>query len=111
MPGDVYPPPPKLVRKRLDEAGVAAHFRELAEHAQGVEVRVKEAAARQSDASKDGLEELGRRLVAGELIAVQVWFFQDDSWWCDTVMRAHEGARDHGFRLVRMQGEEPPSAR
>ena len=34
----------------------------------------------------------------GEIVAIQIRFFQDDDWWSDTVMRA-----DDGFRLVRMR--------
>ncbi len=90
--------PVKLLRKRLDDAGVEAHLRSLAAQAQQIEIRIKGAIDRYSDATTDTLEAVGRRLVAGEVVAIQIRFFQDDDWWSDTVMRA-----DDGFRLVRMR--------
>ena len=90
--------PVKLVRERLDAEGVAAHLRGLAEHAREIEIRVKGGSARHSDATVDSLDEVGRRLVAGELVAIEIRFFQDDDWWSDTVMAAKSG-----FRLVRMR--------
>lgn len=100
----IMPPPDdrpvKLVRKRLDALQLAAHLRSLAASAQHVELRVKGAVARYSDATTDSLEEVGRRLVAGELVAVQIRFFENDDWWTDTLMQAKDG-----FRLVRMREE------
>ncbi|MGE5186726.1 MAG: hypothetical protein ACM31C_31950 [Acidobacteriota bacterium] len=96
--------PVKLVRKRLDADEVAAHLRSLAEHAQQIEIRIKGAIDRYSDATTDALDEVGRRLVAGEIVAIQIRFFQDDAWWTDTVMRAAEG-----FRLVRMREDVAPA--
>lgn len=90
--------PVKLVRKRLDAEGVEAHFRVLAATAQQVEIRVKGGATRQSDATTESLEQVGQRLLAGEILAVQIRFFADDDWWSDTVMQANDG-----FRLVRMR--------
>ena len=90
--------PVKLVRKRLDAAGLEAHLRALAASAQNIEIRVKGAVARYSDATTDSLETVGRRLLAGELVAVQIRFFEHDDWWSDTVMQAKDG-----FRLVRMR--------
>ena len=89
--------PVKLVRKKLDADGVAAHLRSVAEQGQALEIRVKGAVDHYSEATTDALDAVGRRLVAGEIVALQIRFFQDDAWWSDTVMRA-----DDGFRLVRM---------
>jgi len=86
------------VRKRLDAAGLEAHLRALASSAQHIELRVKGAAARHSDAATGSLEEVGRRLLAGEVVAVQIRFFENDDWWSDTVMAAKDG-----YRLVRMR--------
>ncbi len=90
--------PVKLVRKRLEADAVEAHLRSLAASAQQIEIRIKGAVDRYSDATTEALEAVGRRLVAGEIVAIQIRFFQDDDWWTDTVMRA-----DAGFRLVRMR--------
>ncbi len=91
-------PPVKLVRKRLDAEGVAAHLRDLAARATQLEVRTKDDAARMSDATTDPLDALGRRLVAGDVAGLQIRFFADDAWWSDTVLRAKGG-----FLLVRMR--------
>ncbi len=96
--------PIKLVRKRLDDAGVAAHFEWLATEAQAIEIRIKGVPAGHSDAATTSLDEAGRRLRSGEVVAVQIRFFQGDAWWCDTVMRARDG-----FRLVRMRQVDPTS--
>jgi hypothetical protein len=99
------PPPIKLVRRRLDDAGIEAHLASLASHAQAIEVRIKGGAAGYSSASAAELEAAGRRLRAGEILAVQVRFFQDEAWWCDTLMRVKES-----YRLVRMrQGPASPA--
>ena len=90
--------PVKLVRERLDAAELEAHLRSLAATAQHIEVRVKGAVAHYSDATTDSLEDLGRRLVAGDLVAVQIRFFEHDDWWSETLMQAKDG-----YRLVRMR--------
>ncbi len=87
----------KLLRKRLDELGVRAHFDALAGQASAVEIRVKGAATDHSSLASTELADAARSLVAGEIVAVQIRFHQDGAWWCDTVMRAGDG-----FRLVRM---------
>jgi hypothetical protein len=94
--------PIKLLRKKLDAAGVEAHFDSVASQAQAVEVRIKGAAEGYSSADTAQLEETGRRLRAGDIAAVQLRFFQDDAWWCDTVMRVKES-----YRLVRMRQSDP----
>ena len=96
--------PVKLIRKRLDDAGVDLHLAALAKDAQAIEVRVKGAVAAHSETSASDLADLARRLKAGELVAVQVRFFQDGVWWCDTIVR-----KGDDFRLVRMQQEELPA--
>jgi len=99
------PKPIKLLRKRLDAPGLVAHLGVLAAEAQAIEIRIKGAVgAYSADATAEHLDELGRRLVAGEIVAVQLRFFQDDDWWCDTLMRAGDD-----FRLVRMRQGEPPA--
>ncbi len=104
MPPGIPPPAVKLLRKRLDQAGVEAHFAELRRDAQSLEIRIKGAAAAYSEATTAGqLDEVARRLRAGEIIAVQLRFFQDDAWWCDTLVR-----KGDDFRLVRMRQEDPP---
>jgi len=90
--------PVKLVRKRLDAVELEAHLRSLAATAQHLEVRVKGAVAHYSDATTDSLEDLGRRLVAGDIVAVQIRFFEHDDWWSETLMQAKDG-----YRLVRMR--------
>jgi hypothetical protein len=97
------PKPVKLLRTRLDDAGLDAHLAALAGQAQAIELRVKGAAGSHSDAATDTLDVVGARLRAGEVVAIQIRFFQDDAWWIDTVMRAKDG-----YRLVRMREEEPP---
>jgi hypothetical protein len=92
----------KLVRKRLDEAGLAAHFAWLAAEAKAIEIRVKGAPTAYSEAATS-LDDTARRLAAGELLAVQVQYFHDDCWWSDTLLRAKDG-----YRLVRMRQESPP---
>ena len=97
MPRDERPV--KLVRRRLDAAGVEAHLRELATTARELEVRVQGETSRLSAASGATLDAVARRLIAGEIAAAQIRFRDGgDDWWCDTVMRA-----PHGFRLVRMR--------
>ena len=91
--------PVKLLRKRLDAAGVLAHLRALAASARDLEIRTKEEVAVHSNAAADGLDVVGRKLIAGELAAVQVRYFQDDGWWTDTLMHASDGS----FRIVRMR--------
>lgn len=90
--------PVKLVRKRLDAAGVAAHVQALAATATELEVRSKDDVAHTSDASTESRSALAGRLVAGELAALQIRLFADGAWWTDTLLRAG----DH-FRLVRMR--------
>jgi hypothetical protein len=90
--------PVKLVRERLDAAGVAAHLAELVTSAQDIEVRIKGVVAHYSDATTDSLEAVGRRLLAGEIVAVQIRFSQAGEWWSDTVMRVKDD-----YRLVRMR--------
>lgn len=90
--------PTKLVRKRLDDAGVEAHFAEVAAQGQALELRVKDAAAHYSSATAEQLHDAGLRLRQGAIAAVQLRFFRDGDWWCDTVMRAADG-----YRLVRMR--------
>jgi len=97
------PSPVKLVRKRLEADDLEPHLRALAAEARAVEVRIKGQRAHQSDATTESLEALARRLVAGEIVAVQVRFELADGWWADTLMRAEKG-----FRLVRMKEELPP---
>ncbi len=91
-------PPVKLVRKRLDAAGVAEHLRDLAARGTQLEVRTKDDAARMSGATSESLDVLASRLVAGEVAGLQIRFFADDAWWSDTVLRAKAG-----FLLVRMR--------
>lgn len=90
--------PVKLERTRLDAAELEAHLRSLAATAQHIEVRVKGAVAHYSAATTDSLEDVGRRLLAGEIVAVQIRFFEHDDWWSDTLMQAKDG-----YRLVRMR--------
>jgi hypothetical protein len=95
--------PIKLIRKRLDDTGLAEHFASLAAEAKVVEIRIKGAAAGYSEAATGSLQEAARRLAAGEISAVQIQFLSGEQWWTDTVMRAADG-----FRLVRMRQESPP---
>ena len=95
--------PVKLVRKRLDHAGVEAHFAALRRDAQALEIRIKSAVAVNSEATSSDLDEIARRLREGEIVAVQIRFFQEEAWWCDTVVR-----KGDDYRLVRMQQEDPP---
>lgn len=90
----------KLLRKRLDRAGVLSHLAELQRNAQSIELRVKGVEAGYSEETINDFNELGRQLIEGELVAVQLRFHLDEAWWCDTLMRD----RDH-FRLVRMRQE------
>lgn len=90
--------PIKLDRKRLDDAGVATHLEALAASAEAIEIRVKGGATDYSDAAGPELAEVARRLLAGEVLAVQVRFFADGDWWCDTITR-----RGDTYRLVRMR--------
>ena len=90
--------PVKLVRKRLDSDELASHLRSLAAHATEIEIRVMGVVARSSDSTTDSLDVVGRKLVTGEIAAVQIRFFENDDWWSDTLLRAK-----NGFRLVRMR--------
>ncbi len=90
--------PVKLVRKRLDDEGLASYLRSFVACTEAIEVRVKSAATRSSDATTEPLDVVGRRLATGAITAVQIRFFEDDGWWCDTLLRAKDG-----FRLVRMR--------
>ncbi len=98
MSGSRIKMPPGPARKRLDDAGLEAHFETLATRAQAIEIRYKDDATSHSDAAAAELGEAARRLRAGEVLAVQIRFFQDDDWWCDTVLR-----RGDSYRLVRMR--------
>jgi len=102
MPGPFDNKPVKLVRKKLDEAGLDAHLATLAS-AEGVEIRTKGAAGAYSDAATEQLDAVVQRLRAGEIVAIQIYFFQDGDWWFDTLMRG-----DDCYRLVRMKQELPP---
>lgn len=88
--------PVKLVRKRLDAAGVEAHLQSLttAEH---VELRVKGGAGHYSDPAVS-LDDVARRLAVGEIAAVQIRFFDGGQWWCDTVLQVRDD-----YRLVRIR--------
>ena len=88
----------KLSHQRLDANGVAAHLRDLAARAQHLEVRIQSASARQSDATTESLDEIGRRFLAGEIAGIQIRFADGDDWWCDTLRRAKDS-----YRLVRMR--------
>jgi hypothetical protein len=90
--------PLKLVRQRLDAAEVMAHFAALARVAEAIEVRVKHGETHYSEVARADLEQVARRLCAGDVLAAQVRFFQEDAWWCDTVM-----SRGDSYRLVRMK--------
>jgi hypothetical protein len=105
VPPRLPPPltPVELRRERLDADGVIAHFASIAGRAQAVEIRTKGAAAALSEAASGGLDDAARRLIAGEIVAVQLRFFEDNAWWCDTVVR-----KGRDFRLVRMREESPP---
>lgn len=94
MPGT----PTKLVRKRLDAAGVTMHLADIAATGSQLEVRTKDATARMSDPTSESLDALAKRLVAGELAGLQIRFFADGAWWSDTLLRAADG-----FRLVRLR--------
>ena len=91
-------PPVKLVRQRLDAAGVVAYVADLVTRATQLEVRTKDDLSQMSDATVEPLAALADRLVAGELAGLQIRFFADDDWWSDTVLRARAG-----FLLVRMR--------
>ncbi len=90
--------PARLVRERLDAAAVQQHLETLATTATQVEVRVKDAVARISEATTESLAEVGRRFVAGKIVAVQIRFFEHDDWWSETLMPGKTG-----YRLVRMR--------
>jgi hypothetical protein len=94
--------PVKLVRKRLDHAAVEAHLAALRRGAQALEVRIKSAVAVNSEATRDELDEIVRRLREGQIVAIQIRFFQDDAWWCDTIVR-----KGDDYRLVHMRQEDP----
>ncbi len=95
--------PVKLVRKRLDAAALGEHLRSIVAHAEVIELRVRDALGHRSEAASETLEVVARRLLAGELEAVQLRYVQDGEPWCDTVMRTGDD-----FRLVRMREDEPP---
>jgi len=90
--------PVKLVRKRLDADGVTAHLQALAASGQQLEIRLKGAVAHYSEATTESLEAVGRRLLAGDIVAVQIRFCEGEEWWIDTLMQAKDG-----YRLVRMR--------
>lgn len=90
--------PLRLDRRRLDDVGLAEHFETLARTAQEIEIRFKDDETTHSDAAAAELDEAARRLRAGDVVAVQIRFYQEGSWWCDTVMR-----RGDSYRLVRMR--------
>lgn len=90
--------PVKLVRKRLDADGVIAHVEALAANATDVQIRVKGATTAYSESTTDAFATLARRLVAGEVVALQIRFAANGAWWCDTIVAARGG-----FRLVRMR--------
>jgi len=87
----------KLVRKRLDATQIETHILRLSE-AEHVEVRVKSAIGRTSEVPIGSFAELARQLIAGEIVAVQIRYFDRDVWWSDTFL----GGRTD-FRLVRMR--------
>ena len=90
--------PVKLLRKRLDAAGVVEHLRDLAQRATQLEVRIQQTTGAISDPTTESLDVLARRLAAGDLVGLQISFFADDDWWRDTLLRI-----DDNFRLVRMR--------
>lgn len=92
----------KLVRKRLDANGVQQHLTLIKNTAQQVELRIKGGDVAYSEASADQLADLGRQLVDGTIVAVQLRYLHDGEEWCDTLMRAKKD-----YRLVRMRSEWP----
>jgi|GEM_PF-6968441 len=96
----------KLVRERLDAAGVQQHLTLIRNTGEQVELRIKGGDVAYSEASADQLADLGRQLVDGSIVAVQLRYLQDGQEWCDTLMRARKD-----YRLVRMRTEwpEPPT--
>jgi hypothetical protein len=87
---------PKLVRARLDVAGVEAHLAWVAAEARAVEVRVKR--ARDARSMTASLTDAAQLLAAGDFIGAQIRYRLDGVCYCDTVMRKRDG-----FRLVRMR--------
>ena len=89
---------PIVLRQRLEAAGARAHLEAVARSGHSVEIRTRSRAASDSQQTADQLGEVGGRLFAGELEAVQLRFVLDGMLWCDTLMRVGDS-----YRLVRMQ--------
>lgn len=97
MPGRTKVPT-KLLRKKLDEAGVKAHFASLALLMPAPEVRVKASHTAYSTGAETDLADAVDRLLDARLTAVQVRFEKDGVEVCDTIVRV-----PGGFRLVRIR--------
>lgn len=88
---------PDLHQADLDDATVAALFRDLAACAQILEVQVKGGATARSSARPD-LDTARDLLLGGQVRAIQVRYAYQGAQWLDTLMRT-----PGGVRVVRMQ--------
>ncbi|MBV8757404.1 MAG: hypothetical protein JO257_09025 [Deltaproteobacteria bacterium] len=83
--------------QRLDATAVLEHVRALAQRATQIAASIQRADAT-FEPTGEPLDQLARRLVAGEIVGLQLRFFLDDAWCRDTLLRAPES-----FRLVRVR--------
>lgn len=88
---------PDLHQADLDDATVAALFRDLAACTNILEVQVKGGATARS-AAKPDLDTARDLLMGGHVRAIQVRYAYQDAQWLDTLMRTPSGVR-----VVRMQ--------
>ena len=89
---------PLLHQGILDEATVHAWIDDLSLLTQIQEVQVKSAGNSYGESSPLPIGIAGRRLLQGELRAVQVRYQWQGQEWLDTLMKV-----DTGFRMVRME--------
>ena len=89
---------PKLIRERIDTAGVRSHFDRLECDATEIEIRGKRRTGDRSEAAASSLADTADQLEIGTLVAAQIRYRLDGEWWCDTVL-----SKGDDFRLVRMR--------
>ena len=95
---------PELREGELDEAGLCALFRDLAEATQIEDIRCKQRSERHADASPVSVQEALEGLLEGRVRGVQVRYRYEGQRWCDTIL-----ATTRGHRVVRLASPEMPS--
>jgi hypothetical protein len=101
---DAAPELPALHQSLLDDATLAALFRDLDACTRIVGVLAKRAARGQSDERPLCFDEARDAFLAGGLRSIQVRYLYNGEEWWDTLLRTPQGVR-----IVRIRQEAAPS--